>query len=330
MNDPVGEVLRRLRNRGIEPRKSGAGWSARCPAHEDRNPSLSVRTGDDGRALVFCHAGCDIREITRVLGMAPSELFSRDSGSAWTRRACAERRPLLKTHRAKKVDTPTKLYSTCEAALGLTTGSRSSVWLYRAADGRLAGAVARIDRGNSGKTFRQASVNPAGDWIAKGMPSPRPLYRLPELLAGTDDVFVVEGEKCADAVARLGLVSTTSVGGATNAHHSDWSPLRVRRVVVIPDADEQGERYATDVAALAQGDGALNVRILRIASIWPEVPLKGDIADWVAAQSGADVDSLRAVLERHAVSASVASQIPTQPQSLLIRSQRIWRTENRK
>lgn len=303
MNDPVGEVLRRLRSRGIEPRKSGAGWSARCPAHEDRNPSLSVRTGDDGRALVFCHAGCDIREITRVLGMAPSELFSRDSGSVWTRRTCAVRRPPLKTHRAKKADTPTKLYSTCEAALGLATVNRSSVWLYRAADGRLIGAVARIDRGNSGKTFRQASVNPAGDWIAKGMSSPRPLYRLPELLVGTDAVFVVEGEKCADAVARLGLASTTSVGGASNAHHSDWSPLRGRRVVVIPDADEQGARYAADVTRLVSVAGAAVVQLLHMPAIWPEVPAKGDIADWITSQAARGNQCLRDELVRCAESA---------------------------
>lgn len=39
-------------------RKSGRGWTARCPAHDDHNPSLSVTDGDDGKVLVYCHAGC--------------------------------------------------------------------------------------------------------------------------------------------------------------------------------------------------------------------------------------------------------------------------------
>ena len=38
-------------------RKAGGGWMARCPAHDDRAPSLSIRDADDGKVLVHCHAG---------------------------------------------------------------------------------------------------------------------------------------------------------------------------------------------------------------------------------------------------------------------------------
>ena len=40
------------------PKKSGDGFVARCPAHDDRNPSLSIAEGDDGKTLLNCHAGC--------------------------------------------------------------------------------------------------------------------------------------------------------------------------------------------------------------------------------------------------------------------------------
>jgi putative DNA primase/helicase len=40
-------------------RRVGATWMARCPVHDDREPSLSVGVGKDGKALVHCHAGCD-------------------------------------------------------------------------------------------------------------------------------------------------------------------------------------------------------------------------------------------------------------------------------
>lgn len=59
-------------------RKSGAGYVARCPAHEDKAPSLSVRAGDDGRALLYCHAGCDYEAIVAAVGLQPSDLFERD------------------------------------------------------------------------------------------------------------------------------------------------------------------------------------------------------------------------------------------------------------
>jgi hypothetical protein len=47
-------------------RKVGLGWMARCPAHDDREPSLSIRDSD-GKVLVRCHAGCDQRDVIAAL-----------------------------------------------------------------------------------------------------------------------------------------------------------------------------------------------------------------------------------------------------------------------
>ncbi len=52
----------------LQARPSGPGrWSARCPAHEDRDPSLAIRQADDGRVLVHCHAGCTQGEVIEAL-----------------------------------------------------------------------------------------------------------------------------------------------------------------------------------------------------------------------------------------------------------------------
>lgn len=48
-------------------RKAGSGWTAHCPAHEDRTPSLSIRDSDDGKVLVRCHAGCDQERVIAAL-----------------------------------------------------------------------------------------------------------------------------------------------------------------------------------------------------------------------------------------------------------------------
>ena len=82
------------------------------------------------------------------------------------------------------------------------------------------------------------------------MTAPRPLYRLVELLASSGRVYVVEGEKAADAVASLGLVATTSAGGAKAAAKTDWSPLAGRKVVILPDNDAPGEAYAAEIVRL--------------------------------------------------------------------------------
>jgi putative DNA primase/helicase len=166
--------------------------------------------------------------------------------------------------------------------------------------------VARFCNGAAGKTFRQASRGDKGDWTATGMPKPRPLYRLPELLASHGTVYVVEGEKCADALAAIGVVAITSIGGASNAHYSDWKPLASRHVVIIPDADEQGAKYASDVAALMREAGAAKAHIVSMAAIWPEVPPKGDIADWIATRSHMPPELLREAVERRAADALLA------------------------
>lgn len=62
-------------------RRSGGGWQALCPAHEDRNPSLSV-TAREGKILLFCHSGCTIESICAALKIRVSDLFpeSRPTG----------------------------------------------------------------------------------------------------------------------------------------------------------------------------------------------------------------------------------------------------------
>lgn len=63
-------------------KRTGAGrWQARCPAHDDRGPSLSVRELDDGRVLVHCFAGCDVHSVLSAAGLTFDDLFpSRDLG----------------------------------------------------------------------------------------------------------------------------------------------------------------------------------------------------------------------------------------------------------
>ncbi len=58
----------------VKPTGSGR-WIARCPAHDDRGPSLSVRELDDGRVLLHDFAGCSVAEILAAVGLDMSDLF---------------------------------------------------------------------------------------------------------------------------------------------------------------------------------------------------------------------------------------------------------------
>jgi hypothetical protein len=57
-------------------RRSGKGWTAKCPAHEDRQNSLSIQHRD-GKWLLKCHAGCTWEAIIAAIGVTPSDMFDR-------------------------------------------------------------------------------------------------------------------------------------------------------------------------------------------------------------------------------------------------------------
>lgn len=63
-------------------KKNGSGWRARCPAHDDKDPSLSIKEGNDGRVLLLCRAGCATDSVIAALGLTYADLFEqrRDGG----------------------------------------------------------------------------------------------------------------------------------------------------------------------------------------------------------------------------------------------------------
>jgi len=68
----IQDVLARLR----KVKKTGNGWQACCPAHEDQHASLSIGTGEDGRILLNCHAGCKPEAVVATLGLTLADLFT--------------------------------------------------------------------------------------------------------------------------------------------------------------------------------------------------------------------------------------------------------------
>ncbi|MDE2259878.1 MAG: topoisomerase, partial [Betaproteobacteria bacterium] len=153
-------------------------------------------------------------------------------------------------------------------------GAYSAKWDYLDTDGQLLACVYRYDTPN-GKQYRP--------WDARAramrMPLPRPLYNQPAI-ATVDSVVLVEGEKCADALMRVGIVATTAMGGAATAiDKTNWAPLAGKTVAVWPDHDDAGAKYADAVIPKLQSIGA---RVRRVT-----VP-QGKPRKWVAADAVAE------------------------------------------
>jgi DNA primase len=77
MSDPVDRVLSKL----AQVHQNGQGWIARCPAHDDHEPSLKIDEGDD-RVLLHCHAGCSPEAIVGAMGLTMADLFERRNGGS--------------------------------------------------------------------------------------------------------------------------------------------------------------------------------------------------------------------------------------------------------
>lgn len=119
------------------------------------------------------------------------------------------------------------------------------------------------------------------------MPEARPLYRLPFLweLGDKDAIFIVEGEKAADALLSIGIEATTSSGGAKAPSKTDWTPLAGRSVLIWPDKDPAGFAYAETVAEiLTHLMPPATVRILNPAAF--DMADKQDAFDYVARRGG--------------------------------------------
>jgi hypothetical protein len=147
---------------------------------------------------------------------------------------------------------------------------------YRDEHGELLSQVCRLQP----KDFRQRRPNGNGGWTWKVKGVRQVPYRRPELLASSPDAttFVAEGEKDADKLATLGLVSTCNAGGAGKWRREFAAFFRDRDVVVLPDNDDAGMVHARMVAANL-APVAKSVRIVEMPDLLP----KGDVSDWLAA-----------------------------------------------
>jgi hypothetical protein len=137
------------------------------------------------------------------------------------------------------------------------------------------------------KDFKQRRPDGAGGWIWNLKNTRLVLYRLPAVLKAPV-VFVVEGEKDADALTELGVVATTSPLGAGKWRSQYSEVLRGKQVFIIPDADEKGRQHA---------QGALgSIRGVAAACKLVPLPEAKDAAQWLA--RGGTLDALTALCER--------------------------------
>ena len=316
---------------GVKP--NGDGVKALCPAHDDKNPSLTVDEGDDGRIILKCWAGCNTEDVVKALGLSLRDLFrdsssgrsssSRSSASS-SRSSRSGSSSKSKKKRPTKKKTKTKAKKKPRKKAKGKSGDPIAVYDYTDRDGKLLYQVCRFEP----KDFIQRRPNPEYDptspktsrrylWNMRGVE--RCMYRLPERSAVPPNdparpVFFVEGEKDADNLARIGAVATTTPGGAKAFQNvEDLSPLHGRHVVILPDNDAPGREYAYTVAEGIH-EHAASVKIVCLSGLDEH----GDVSDWIAKQekAGRSHSEIRINLQDQAYNTSVYD--PEKPPDMLI------------
>lgn len=269
----IEQVLSRLQ--GVE--KSGDNWVARCPAHEDRTPSLSVSTGESGKVLLHCHAGCTFPTIVHAMGFSVHEFTGGANDPS----------------RAKSKRNGSKPKSKIVATYD-----------YRDESGDLLFQVCRMDP----KDFRQRKPNGHGGWNWSVKNVRKVPYRLAELIAAdtTAPVFIVEGEKDVDRLKDAGFIATCNAGGAGKWDKAVKSvdAFAGRRIVIIPDNDPVGAEHATSVARSLLSV-ASSIKIITL----PDIPEKGDVSDYLENHSAGD---LLALIDETAVVSAADVEAPIQ------------------
>ena len=263
-------------------RKMGGRWMARCPAHDDRTPSLSIREAADGKVLVRCHAGCEQEHVIEAL--RSRGLWTDRRPRLLGRRAAApkvERQPdqdgARRSREALTIWRSTMLASgtAVEAYLGsrglhLPKPSpmlRFHGGLKHPSGGRWPAMVALVTRGPDGTPLAIHRTFLAADGAGKAPVDPAKMMLGPcrggavRLADPTDVLMVGEGiETCLAAMQATGLPAWAAL--STSGLRSLDLPTEVRNVIVLADGDPAGEAAARDCAWRWKREGR-HVRIAR-------------------------------------------------------------------
>lgn len=208
-------------------------WTAQCPGHSDKKPSLKVSEREDGKVTLTCFAGCSIESILSPIGMKPADLYPQKS---------EQERP---DRWAFRVDGKS-VFKDIAAKYDYT--DENGKVLYQ--------VVRSFDKDFSVR-------RPCAGGYSPGLGDRRVLYRLPHVLKALEEnrvVWIVEGEKDVWALEAVGEVATTNAGGAQAFPEKAFEYFTGARVNIVQDKDDAGLKRTQ---ALVKGlEKAKHVKVL--------------------------------------------------------------------
>jgi len=262
--------------------QAGCDWMARCPAHDDHNPSLSIRDAIDGKVLVHCHAGCEQELVInklRLLGLWErgnldhARLIgfrSRQTPKHSTSKNLAERTELaLRIWEATKPPEGTLVETYLRSrgiSVTLPPAIRFHPGLKHPSETLWPGLVALVTRGTNDLPLAVHRTFLSHEGTGKAPVEPKKMMLGPcrggavRLAAAEQGLMVGEGiETCLAAMQATGKPAWAAL--STSGLRTLELPTEIREVVVLADGDESGEAAAIDAGRRWKLEG----RVVRIA-----------------------------------------------------------------
>ena len=261
-------------------RWSGTGGEARCPAHKDRNPSLSIHDGDNGRLLTFCHGGCSPEAVWAALQARGLVERAEDRPARRRRR----QRPQPAPEPAPNQDYALEIWRAAQPATGtpaedylrgrgITIPVPPTIRYHAAVKHAdtglhlpcLIAAACNVDRRVTGvqRIFLTHDGHKA--------PVNRPKMALGALRGSavrlapvTDRVWLTEGVEDALALVQMMSEPAWAVLG-TGGYKTVELPENIRTVILAPDGDDAGQAVIQEAAIRLAGQG----REVRAAKLPP-------------------------------------------------------------
>lgn len=251
-------------------------YRAYSPLRDEKEPSLYITEKPDGIILMCDHGGGKVEDILAAIGLTMRILFP-DGGSEGS---------------GPKGPAPSRKVA--------------AIYQYLDTNGELVAEKVRY----TNKTFFWRSKKPDGSYDYH-KPKNVPLYN-GTVLEKAEAVFLVEGEKDVDTLTKYGFPAVSLPNGAhwENEYVAYFSD---KVIIILPDNDDTGRDYAK-AALKALKPTNYNTGIMQLNNLWPEIPEKGDVSDYIAAKGEEAVVKLKETLDvvtRNRKLAPAVSAVPT-------------------
>lgn len=238
----------------FQVKKYGNGKAqALCPAHPDKEASLTITQGNDGKTLLKCHAGCSSESVVLAAGLKMADLFSENRLSE------ERRRMYIESREKRKIE---------------------AVYNYVSINGEYAYTKIRLE----GKKMLFGMLNDERfEYGLKGRSKKEfnaifgSIPRIKEAIERNEPIFIPEGEKDVNTLIKKGYAAF-SCGGANDWNKNVSELCNGAEVIILADNDDPGKKLAATIEKDLKGIS----KSVKIIVPMPDTP-KADITDYFEA-----------------------------------------------